>query len=89
MMAPEPGSFRESEIHVTLNRDKSDSRLLYVLQNEICMLSGFIPKPYGIAQIFTAQGTQAQINQIRTSLCDYLHKVGGAVNCKIKTGICC
>jgi hypothetical protein len=84
MRPPEPGAFRESELHVTLSQDESDPRLLYVLHHQIGMLSGFIPKQHGMAQIFTAQGTQAQINQIRDPLVDYIHSAGGAKHCSIK-----
>ena len=81
---PEPRAFRESELHVTLSRDESDPRLLEALHHQIGMLSGFIPKQYGMTQIFTAQGTQAQINQIRDPLVDYIHSAGGAKHCSIK-----
>ena len=84
MRPPEPGAFRESELHVTLSRDESDPRVLEALHNKIGMLSGFIPKKYGMAQIFTAQGTQAQINQIRDPLVDYINFAGGARHCSIK-----
>jgi hypothetical protein len=84
MRAPRPGAFRESEIHVTLSRDESDPRLIDALQNRIGMLSGFIPKEWGVAQIFTAQGTRAQINQIRDPLYQFLLRAGGAVRCSMK-----
>ena len=84
MRPPEPEMFRESELHVTLSRDESDPRLLEALHHQIGMLSGFIPKQYGMAQIFTAQGTQAQINQIRDPLVAYIHSAGGAAHCSIK-----
>lgn len=84
MQAPRPGEFRESEIHVTLSRDESDPRLIDALQNRIGMLSGYIPKTWGVAQIFTAQGTRAQIDQIRDPLYQFLLRVGGAVRCSMK-----
>jgi len=84
MRPPEQGAFRESELHVTLSRDESDPRLIEALHHQIGMLSGFIPKHYGMAQIFTAQGTQTQINLIRDPLVDYIHSAGGAKHCSIK-----
>ncbi len=84
MRPPQPGAFRESELHVTLSRDGSDPHLLETLQHQMGMLSGFIPKQYGMAQIFTAQGTQAQINQIREPLIHYIHSAGGAAHCSVK-----
>ncbi len=84
MRPPEPGTFRESELHVTLSKDESDPRLLEALHHRIGMLSGFIPKNYGMAQIFTAQGTQTQIDKIRDPLVDFIHSAGGARHCSIK-----
>ncbi len=84
MRPPKSGAFRESELHVTLSRDESDPRLLRHFHEDIGMLSGFIPKDWGMAQIFTAQGTQSQINQIREPLLDYVRSAGGAKRCSIK-----
>lgn len=84
MRKPLPGAFRESELHVTVSRDESDSRLLKKLREEMGLLSGFIPKDYGVAQIFTAQGTQRQINRIFTPLLEFVQASGGAARCSIK-----
>ncbi len=84
MRSPRAGAFRESELHVTLSRDESDPRLIKHIHHDIGMLSGFIPKDWGVAQIFTAQGTQSQINQIRDPLVNYIHSAGGAARCSIK-----
>lgn len=84
MRPPAPGAFRESEIHVTVSRDESDPRLLCALHDEIGMLSGFIPKIWGMAQIFTVQGTRGQIDGIRDPLWNYLQAAGGAARCCIK-----
>ena len=37
-----------------------------------------------MAQIFTAQGTRSQIDQIRDPLYRYLQEAGGAVHCSMK-----
>ena len=84
MKPPETGNFRESEIHVTLSRDESDPRLLDALHNNMNLLSGYIPKSWGIAQIFTIQGTRAQIDELREPLWNFLHKTGGAVRGSMK-----
>ncbi|HXC53112.1 MAG TPA: hypothetical protein VN634_19650 [Candidatus Limnocylindrales bacterium] len=83
MSSPSPSAFRESEIHVTLDSERSDPRLLKKLR-EIGMLKGTIPKPWGKASIFTAQGTQEQIDRIREPLWDFLRRSGGGVRCTIK-----
>lgn len=84
MRPPPPGAFRESEIHVTLSLDESDPRLLRALHDEIGMLSGFIPKTWGMAEILTVQGTRSQIDEIRDALWNYLRAAGGAARCCIK-----
>ncbi len=84
MKKPQAGAFRESEIHVTLSREETDSRLIKKLHKEIGMLSGFIPKTWGVAQIFTAQGTQSQIKDIREPLLSWIYSTGGAARCSIK-----
>lgn len=79
----EPGKFRESEIHITLDKNRSDPRLIGML-TDMGLFSAYIPKSYGVAQVFTVQGTKAQIQQLATMLCDFLDSVGGAVECSIK-----
>jgi hypothetical protein len=77
-----PASFRESEIHIVLNRELSDARLLQSLA-EMGFFTAYLPKSYGLAQIFTAQGAKATIEKILPPLIDYLEQAGGAVNCSI------
>jgi len=77
------GSFRESEIHVVLNRDKSEPRLLQSLV-EMGLYTAYMPKPYGTAQIFTVQGSREKIRSILPPLKEYLENAGGMVNCSIK-----
>jgi hypothetical protein len=78
-----PGGFRESEIHVVLNRDESEPRLLQSLL-DMGLYTAYIPKPYGTAQVFTVQGSKEKIQSILPSLKEYLENAGGAVNCSIK-----
>lgn len=77
------GSFRESEIHVVLNRDKSEPRLMQSLLG-MGLYTAYMTKDYGTAQIFTVQGSREKIQTILPALKDYLENVGGAVNCSIK-----
>ncbi|HEV7859662.1 MAG TPA: hypothetical protein VGO91_13685 [Pyrinomonadaceae bacterium] len=77
-----PASFRESEIHIVLNRELSDERLLQSLA-DMGFFTAYLPKSYGLAQIFTAQGSKETIQEILPPLIEYLEKAGGAVNCSI------
>jgi hypothetical protein len=77
------GTFREDEIHITLDRDNSDPRLLESLRR-IGFFSALRQKDYGIAEIFTTQGSYLNIQQVLPLITNYLNEVGGAVNCVIK-----
>lgn len=78
-----PGQFRETEVHITLNRDRSNPSLLEAL-DRMGLFSAWTPKAYGIAQIFTVQGSREHIDAILPPLLKYLDDAGGAVNCSIK-----
>ena len=78
-----PGEFRQSEIHITLDRDKSNPTLRKRLR-EMGMFSACLPKTFGMAEVFTLQGSQSQIDRLLPSLRRYLQQAGGAVHCSIK-----
>jgi hypothetical protein len=77
------GMFRESEIHVVLDRDRSDPRLIENLTG-MGLFTAYMTKPYGTAQIFTAQGSKADVQELLPALTRFLKMAGGAVNCSIK-----
>jgi hypothetical protein len=78
------GLFREDEIHITLDRDKSDPRLLLALR-QMGFFSVYMDKDWGVAEIFTTQGSFNHISKsVLPSIIDYLSKAGGAVNCVVK-----
>jgi len=77
------GKFRESEIHVTLNRDKTDPRLLSAL-TQMGLFSAYIAKSYGVGQVFTVQGTRAQIDILLPKLFTFLQQANGVANCSVK-----
>jgi len=79
----EPGSFRETEIHVTLDRNRSDRRLLDAL-TRMGFFSAYMNKPYGVAQIFTVQGSRGQIDRLLPKLLEYLEACGGTSHCSVK-----
>jgi hypothetical protein len=77
------GFFRESEIHVTMNRDASDPRVLSRLA-QIGFFSARVVKPYGIAEVMTIQGSKDQIEFLTPTVVQYLDRVGGCADCVIK-----
>jgi len=77
------GVFRESEIHIVLDRDRSDPRLVLSLMN-MGLYTAYIPKAYGTAQVFTVQGSKAKILSLVDPLKTYLGNAGGIVNGSIK-----
>ena len=79
-----PGTFREDEIHITLEREKSDPNLIQSLRS-MGFFSAYMDKPSGSkVEILTVQGTRQQIQEILPELIMYLQQAGGAVNCSIK-----
>jgi hypothetical protein len=77
------GEFREDEIHITLDADRSDPRLLLSLR-QMGFFSVFMDKAYGRAKIFTTQGSYQNIQKILPLLTSYLKDAGGVVNCVVK-----
>jgi hypothetical protein len=77
------GSFRESEIHLTLCPERSDPRLLQRLK-DMGLLMIYMPKPSGIALVCTAQGKRDVITCLAEKLSAFLEAAGGAVGCSIK-----
>jgi hypothetical protein len=78
-----PGKFREDEIHITLDRDKSDPRLLTALRS-MGFFSAWMEKPQNSVEIFTAQGDRSHIQKVLADMQIYLQAAGGAVGGSIK-----
>lgn len=78
-----PDSFRESEIHIVMDADRSDPRLQRILA-DMGLFSAYMNKSYGRAVIFTAGGPRDHIGALLEPLRKYLHEVGGAVAGSIK-----
>jgi len=74
--------FRKSEIHVTLDPENSDSRILARLI-DMGLFSSFLPKCEYLAQVFTVQGTREEITLLYSLLRSYLSRAGGASRCVI------
>lgn len=80
------GGFREDEIHLTLDRDNSDQRMIQSLR-EMGLFSALRQKDYGIAEIFTVQGSCSNIQRILPMLITYLKRAGGVAKCTVKEEI--
>ena len=77
------GIFRESEIHVTMSRDASDRRLRASMLT-MGFFSAYLPKDYGVAEVFTVQGSRTEIDVLIPATRSYLEEAGGSVQCSIK-----
>jgi hypothetical protein len=77
------GKFRESEIHVTMSRDKSDARLVEILM-KMGFFTAYLSKEYGIGQVFTVQGSHTQIQSLLPIVYEFLRNIGGAAECSVK-----
>jgi hypothetical protein len=77
------GTFRESEIHITLRRDSSDPIQLQRLLS-MGLFAAYLPKSYGTAEIFTVQGSRLVITELFSPLIEYLRQAGGVTDCTIK-----
>jgi hypothetical protein len=77
------GTFRESELHITLDRDASSPELVRALHG-MGLFSAYLRKSYGNAQVFTVQGSRKGIAGIAPQLLSYLRRAGGAVECTVK-----
>lgn len=78
-----PGTFREDEIHVTLDRDKSHPRLINNLR-KMGFFSAYMDKPDSRVEILTVQGSLKQIQQLLPQILHYIKDAGGAVKCSVK-----
>ncbi|MBI3255982.1 MAG: hypothetical protein HYZ63_03355 [Candidatus Andersenbacteria bacterium] len=78
-----PGKFREDEIHVSLLRDTSDPGLKAALR-AMGLYVAYLPKPEGVAAIFTVQGRRKKISELLPALTFYLQRAGGGQRCSIK-----
>ena len=78
-----PGLFRESEVHIVMDADRSDPRLISYLR-AIGLFSAYMNKPYGRAVIFTAGGSRRDIASLLDSLRLYLSLAGGSIKGSIK-----
>jgi hypothetical protein len=77
------GQFRESEIHIVMDAERSDPRLLNIL-SQLGFFSAYMNKSYGRAIIFTVGGSRDFIQLLLDPIRSYLREVGGAVAGSVK-----
>ena len=77
------GHFKQAEFHLTLCPEHSHRDLLEKLRN-MGLMTIYMPKPRGIALIYTAQGEINVISELVDQTTQFLEKSGGAVKCDIK-----
>lgn len=77
------GTFRESELHITACKDRSDPRLLEALAAS-GLFGAWLPKPYGTAVVYTAQGSARTVKRLLDGYRHFLLEAGGAVACSLK-----
>jgi hypothetical protein len=77
------GTFRESELHVTITKQGTDPGLVRRLR-AMGLFCAHIPKPSGMALVFTVQGFQSDIDLLAPALTQYLKAAGGSKDGSIK-----
>lgn len=76
-----PGEeFREAEVHLVMDRDKSDPRL-YKKLLDAGLYGAYIPDGDRVEVVFTAQGFLQDIDPLVEALRVYVRHAGGAVQC--------
>ncbi|HRH23352.1 MAG TPA: hypothetical protein PK295_01850 [Candidatus Magasanikbacteria bacterium] len=81
--ALEPGKFRATELHISLDKDRSDPRLI----QRLCktgLYGAYLPKAHHTALVLTAQGSRTCVGRALEILGTYLRAAGGGVACSIK-----
>jgi hypothetical protein len=77
------GEFRESEIHISMSEEKSDSRLFKALEGA-GLFAAYKDSPAGRRVIYTVQGCRKDMVLLWKDLESYLQSAGGAVEGKMK-----
>lgn len=76
------GSFRETEIHLTVDANESDPKVIdeYFEMGFFC---AYAPKTYGLAQILTMQGSLLDLRQIKEAISQHILARGGLKRAKL------
>ena len=76
------GAFRQTEVHLTVSAEQSDANMLEALF-EMGFFCAYAPKPYGMAQVFTMQGSYRHIAAILPPLTNFIEG-GGLAHARLK-----
>jgi hypothetical protein len=76
------GQFRESELHITMARDGTSPALIRALR-AMGLFSAYLRKPFGSAEVFTVQGSRADVDALAPGIERYLRSAGGAAHCSM------
>jgi hypothetical protein len=79
----QPGTFRESEVHITFRRSPPDDRLERSLL-DAGFFAVLLPKADGMAKVFTAHGSRRDIRTLVPPVLDFLRAAGGFEMVKVK-----
>lgn len=79
----EPGQFRESEVHITFDADRSNQQAVTRLLDS-GYFGALLQKQWGTCMVLSVQGTTAQIQALLPTLKKYLVASGGLIHAKIK-----
>lgn len=75
--------FRQTEIHLTFDKDKSNPDLIKKLL-DAGLFGAYIPKKHGTFLVLTAQGRVREISKLWPVLKSYIEKSGGTFRCTLK-----
>lgn len=75
--------FRESELHLSLDKDASNPRLIKNLL-EAGLYGAYLPKVDYVALVLTIQGFREDIGRLTECIWDHLAQSGGTVKAKLK-----
>jgi hypothetical protein len=75
--------FREKEIHLTLDKDRSHPDLIVDLLRA-GLYGAYVPKADHTALVLTMQGSRAVVDQLNELLLPYLYETGGLVGATFK-----
>lgn len=83
ILGPLPeSSFRQTELHLTVSSEESDPAVLDTLF-EMGFFCAYAPKDYGMAQVFTVQGSYRNIAEITPLLTSFI-EAGGLARARLK-----
>lgn len=78
-----PGGFRETEVHLTCDYERSDPEAIKALL-EMGMFGALMEKPWGTSIVLTAQGSRKRIDSFWEELYTYLRSSGGLMRATLK-----